>query len=129
VIDKKFFYRLLTLAIFFLYFDQCFAQTRTLGEMFTNLGESFPNFGRLLVGFSYVAGIGFGIAAAYKFKQYKDNPTQIPIGTPVALIMVSTLLIFMPTLAKPAGNSLFGTTAESGWFINKNIRCLPGHSC
>lgn len=122
---KRAFLPLILLLVFF----DVYAQVRTLGDMFTNLGQSFPNFGRLLVASSYVSGIGFGIASAYKFKQYKDNPTQIPIGTPVALIIVSTLLIFMPTLARPAANSLFGNTARSGWFINDDIRCLPGHSC
>ena len=106
-----------------------FAQVRTLGEMFTHLGNAFPSFGSLLVASSYVSGIGFGVAAAYKFKQYKDNPTQIPVGTPVALIIVSTLLVFMPTLTRPAASSLFGTTEGSGWFIAREIRCLPGHNC
>ncbi|MFZ1021349.1 MAG: hypothetical protein WCE82_10870 [Halobacteriota archaeon] len=32
-------------------------------------------------------GVGFIIAAIYKFWQSKLNPTQIPIGTPIALLV------------------------------------------
>ena len=45
---------------------------------------------------AYIAGLGFGVAAIFKFKQVKDNPTQIPISTPFALLGVSTLLVFLP---------------------------------
>lgn len=106
-----------------------YAQVRTLGEMFAHLGNSFPSFGKVIVGIAYVSGVGFGIASAYKFKQYKDNPTQIPIGTPIALLIVSTLLVFMPALTRPAAVSLFGTTQGSGWFITTTVDCLPGHVC
>ena len=50
-----------------------------------------------------LAGLGFGIAAIFKFKQHKDNPTQVPIGTPFALLAISVLLVFFPAIYKPAG--------------------------
>lgn len=121
----------LLLASYFSVSQGCFAVTRTLGEVFVNLGNQFPDFGRLIISVAWVAGLGFGIAAVYKFKQYKDNPTQIPVGTPIALLIVSALLVFMPAIMKPAAKSLFGTTAGSGWFIGSDAvtDCLPGHDC
>lgn len=50
-----------------------------------------------ITGGLYIAGISFAIAAIIKFKQHKDNPTQIPIGTPVALLFIAAALLFLPT--------------------------------
>ena len=61
-----------------------------------------------MISTAYVAGIGFGIAAIFKFKQHKDNPTQIPIGTPFALLGVSVMLVFLPGLYNPLGQTVYG---------------------
>ena len=106
-----------------------FAANRTLGEVFLGLSQSFPDIAKLIIAVSYVAGVGFGIAAVYKFKQYKDNPTQIPVGTPIALLVVSVLLVFMPAIVKPAAKSLFGTDTGAAGLIPDKNSCLPGHIC
>ena len=90
--------------------------TQTLGTIATTVTESFTDIGELMIAVAYVAGIGFGISAIFKFKQHKDNPTQIPIGTPFALLAVSVLLVFLPSLYKPAGATVFGTGAVGGGF-------------
>ena len=109
------------------------APVTDLGVMATHLGLAFPIFGKLVIATCYVAGIGFGLATAYKFKQYKDNPTQIPIGTPLALFVVSVLLVFMPGLIKPAAVTLFGSDVTSntkGFGVVGETKagssCLPG---
>ena len=71
-------------------------------------GSSF-NYGKLIIGLGYLSGVGFGIASIYKFKQYKDNPTQIPIGTPFALLLVSILMVTMPGLINVTTSSIFGS--------------------
>jgi intracellular multiplication protein IcmD len=59
-----------------------------------------------------------------KFKQHKDNPTQIPIGTPIALVFVAGALLFLPTVLSVTGATLFGTgggsTAGPGGIIFEN---------
>ena len=57
---------------------------------------------------SSVGGIGLIAAALVKFKQHKDNPTQIPIGTPIALSLIAVSLLVLPTLLGPAGVPMFG---------------------
>ena len=57
------------------------------------------NVTKLITAGSYVAGLGFAIGSIFKFKQHKDNPTQIPIGTPIALVLVSAAELFLPSLA------------------------------
>ncbi|MGH9810113.1 MAG: type IV secretion protein IcmD, partial [Terriglobia bacterium] len=53
-------------------------------------------------------GLAFSIGAVMKFKQHKDNPTQIPIGTPIALIFVGAALLFLPSILSIAGATMFG---------------------
>lgn len=77
--------------------------------------------GETVTGGSYVAGLAFAVGAVMKFKQHKDNPTQIPIGTPIALVFVEAALIFLPTILTVAGNTMFGTegaTAVPGVMIS-----------
>jgi intracellular multiplication protein IcmD len=57
-----------------------------------------------------MAGIGFVMASMLKFKAHKDNPTQIPIGTPIALLFVGSALIFLPHIFVIAGYTIFGGT-------------------
>ena len=88
-----------------------FAEVETLGEMGQSIADSFGSISKLIIATAYLSGIGFGIAAIFKFKQVKDNPTQIPISTPFALLAVSALLVFLPGVFVPAGLTLFGASA------------------
>lgn len=65
---------------------------------------------KLITAASYVAGLAFAVGAIVKFKAHKDNPTQIPIGTPIALLFVGAALIFIPSVFNVAGQTLFGTS-------------------
>jgi len=68
---------------------------------------TFTAVAKLVTAGCYLAGLGFSIGAVMKFKQHKDNPTQVPIGTPVALVFIAAAVIFLPTL--------IGDTKKSGW--------------
>jgi intracellular multiplication protein IcmD len=78
------------------------------GKVTTNIA----NIARLVTAASYVAGMAFAVGAIVKFKAHKDNPTQIPIGTPIALLFVGAALIFIPTVFKVSGETLFGASGE-----------------
>jgi intracellular multiplication protein IcmD len=54
--------------------------------------------------------MAFAVGAIVKFKAHKDNPTQIPIGQPIALLFVGAALIFVPTVFKVSGATLFGSS-------------------
>ena len=100
----------------------------TLATLATNVTDQFTAIGQLMIGVAYIAGIGFGISAVFKFKQHKDNPTQIPIGTPFALLAVSVILVFLPALYAPAGESVFGSTSAAGGFTGSGAGSMPGGS-
>lgn len=78
------------------------ADSNTIGEIAQNVTSSFTSLTKLITASSYLAGIGFSAAAITKFKAHQDNPTQIPVGTPVALVAVAAILTFMPTLKTSA---------------------------
>ena len=105
-------------------------ETLTLGQIGINLTGSFKNLGKLIIATAYITGIGFGIASIFKFKQVKDNPTQIPISTPFALLAVSAMLVFLPGIFKPTGRTIFGVNsdAQAGGFTGVSIKGLPGSS-
>ena len=85
-----------------------------IGDLADNVTEQFSQVGRLMIAISYVAGIAFAIAAIFKFKQHKDNPTQITLGTPLAMLTIGVLLVFLPLLFGPAGFTIFGESSERG---------------
>lgn len=84
-----------------------------LGDMAKNITDTFKQVGDLITGGSYLAGVGFSIAAIMKFKQHKDNPTQITVGTPIALVFIAAALLFLPTILQVAGGTMFGGSYET----------------
>lgn len=80
------------------------------GKATTNLKQV----AQLITAAAYVAGMAFAVGAIVKFKAHKDNPTQIPIGTPIALLFVGAALIFAPTIFKVSGETLFGSSGIQG---------------
>lgn len=81
----------------------------TIGTMASSITSTFAQIGNMITGGSYIAGLAFSLGAIMKFKQHKDNPTQIPIGTPIALVFIGAALLFLPSILDVAGNTMFGT--------------------
>lgn len=80
----------------------------TAGQVATQIIGSFDAIARLTTAGSYLAGLAFSIGAIMKFKQHKDNPTQVPIGTPIALLFIAAALLFLPSILGTAGQTIFG---------------------
>lgn len=101
-----------------------------LGTLAQNITGSFQQIGALILAISFVGGLGFTMAAIFKFKQHKDNPTQIPLGTPIAMLAIGIVLMFLPGIISPAGQTLFGASATSaaGGFTGSGTSALPGTS-
>jgi intracellular multiplication protein IcmD len=86
------------------------AGNMTVGAMASSITSSFTNLTKLITAGSYLAGLGFSIGAIMKFKQHKDNPTQIPIGTPIALVFIAAALLFLPSILGVTGATMFGSS-------------------
>lgn len=80
------------------------------GDVAATITSNLTNIAKLITAASYVAGMAFAVGAIVKFKAHKDNPTQIPIGTPIALLFVGAALIFAPSVFKVSGATLFGSS-------------------
>lgn len=85
----------------------------TIGEIANNITKSFTDLAKLITACSYIAGIGFSIGAVMKFKQHKDNPTQIPVGTPVAMLFIAAALLYLPSIIGVVGTTLFGPSGAT----------------
>lgn len=83
-----------------------------IGSVASNVTRNLEGLAKLITAASYVAGMAFAVGAIVKFKAHKDNPTQIPIGTPIALLFVGAALIFIPTIFKVSGQTLFGESGQ-----------------
>jgi len=89
------------------------ADAMTLGDMAKQVTSSFSDLTMLITAASYLAGLGFSIAAIMKFKAHKDNPTQITVGTPIALVFIAAALLFLPSILDMAGQTMFGGSQQT----------------
>ncbi len=85
-----------------------------IGSVATTITSQFGPVAKAITAGAYVSGFGFSLAAIMKFKAHKDNPQQIPIGTPIALLFIAVALIFIPSLMKMGGRTIFGSGMKAG---------------
>ena len=88
--------------------------SQNIGTMADNIAGNFTSLAKLITAAAYLGGLGFAVGAILKFKQHKDNPTQVPIGTPIAMLIVAASMIFLPTILGITGESIFATTGTVG---------------
>ncbi|OGT06129.1 MAG: hypothetical protein A2X78_02035 [Gammaproteobacteria bacterium GWE2_37_16] len=115
---------------FSLYAAEAVAMATNIGDIAQIVVGSFQGIGQLMIATSYLAGIGFTIASIFKFKAYRDNPTQITIGAPVSLLIIGAVMIFLPGVIRPVGSTVFGGDTDlnkiAGGFTGKGANALPG---
>jgi intracellular multiplication protein IcmD len=86
----------------------------SLGAVSDTIKSNFSAVAKLITAAAYIAGFGFAFAAILKFKAHKDNPTQIPVGTPIALLFIAAALIFLPSILTVGGKTVFGSHGRAG---------------
>ena len=84
-----------------------------IGAIATKVTTQFEAIAKFITGLAYIAGMAFVVGALVKFKAHKDNPTQIPLGTPIVLLFVGAALIFSPSVFLAGGGSM-GLTEKAG---------------
>lgn len=78
--------------------------------MAQSVEDRFSNLTNLATAASYIGGLGFDVAAILKFKSHKDNPSQVPVGTPVALVFIAGALLFLPSILSVTSYSALGNS-------------------
>jgi intracellular multiplication protein IcmD len=101
-------------ALFYTGYAGAVTSAPSIGSIATTIVGSFSGIAKLVTAGSYIAGMGFALSSILKFKQHKDNPTQIPIGTPIALLFIAAALIFLPTIFGAANATIFGGSGSAG---------------
>lgn len=86
----------------------CFAAEVNLGGILENMRRSLGGILTLVFSLSVVASVAFAVLSAFKFKQFKDNPTQITIGQPFALLMLAAAMMWMPFIIRVIGTTITG---------------------
>lgn len=89
-------------------------EAQDIGQLAGNVQESLGAIETMIIAVCYIGGIAFAGAAIMKFKQYKDNPQQMTLGQPIALIFIAAALIWMPQIIKTTGQTVFNTTEGAG---------------
>jgi intracellular multiplication protein IcmD len=84
--------------------------TSGIGGVAAQVTGNLSNIAKFITAAAYVAGMGFGVAAVVKFKANRDNPTQVGIGIPITLLFVAAALLFIPSVFKTSGATLFGAS-------------------
>ena len=85
------------------------ASTNTgIGGVASNITSQVTAVGQLIFAVATVAGVIMMAAGLFKLKQHKDNPQQIPIGTPLTLLILGACLAFLPSLVTTGGDTIFG---------------------
>lgn len=90
-----------------------------LGAIAKNLTDVLSSFATLILSISTIAGLGFGVASAFKFKQHKDNPTQVPLGQPLTLLGIGVMLLWLPFILKSAGETITGGNKDESTKIGE----------
>ncbi len=87
--------------------------TKSAGAVASEIVDSFGSLAKLITAGAYLGGLAFSVGAILKFKQHKDNPTQVPIGTPISLVFIAAALLFLPSILGVAGQTIFGADAKT----------------
>ena len=85
-----------------------------LSDVASSVTGNLDSVAKLITAGSYIAGFAFGVAAIVKFKAHKDNPTQVMISQPIVLLFVAAGLIFIPSVFKTTGATLFTSGSAAG---------------
>ena len=90
-----------------------------IAGMANSVTGSFTALGKMMIAAAYIGGFALTIASIFKFKAHKDNPQQVPMGLPIALLAIGIVLVFLPTLFGAAGDTAFGDSKDAGGFTGE----------
>lgn len=88
------------------------ANAQGLNTITGNLLGQFPGVADVMSSLAYIGGIGFGIKAALKLKEYNEAKGQLPISGPITMAIVAALLIALPSLLTTSTQTVFGTGSQ-----------------
>ena len=100
----------------------------TLSGVGGNISKSVGNLAKILSNIALIAGIGFILAAFFKFHQHKLNPTTTPLSQGITLLLFGSGLTLFPIMIPTARNSIAGSTASISSLSGSGIGKIIGAS-
>ncbi|HLD16978.1 MAG TPA: type IV secretion protein IcmD [Coxiellaceae bacterium] len=94
----------------------------------SNVASTVESLAKMLQVIALIAGIGFIMAAFFKFHQHKLNPTQVPLSQGLTLLLIGSGLTMFPILIPTAGTTLLGSDAHVSQVSGSGIEKLIGGS-
>jgi len=98
-----------------------------LSSIASHVQDTVKYFSSILSDIALVAGIGFVLAALFKFHQHKQNPTQVPISQGVTLLIVGSALLIFPYILTTAKSAVFGSASVAN-LTGSDISTIIGSS-
>jgi intracellular multiplication protein IcmD len=86
----------------------------TIGALAKDIKGDIGVIAQLIIVIAYISGVAFALAGIVQFKAHKDSPTQTPLSKPMVLVIVGACLLFLPTVIRTAGESVLGSSKQSG---------------
>ena len=77
-----------------------------------NVDTTVMSLAKMLQAIALISGIGFIMAAFFKFHQHKLNPTQVPLSQGLTLLVIGAGLTLFPMLIPTIGSAITGTTGD-----------------
>lgn len=100
------------------------ANAADVNTVTSNMLTQLTGVNDLISAVAYVAGIGFGIKAALKFKEHNETKGQIPLSQPITLAIVAGLLIALPTFLSVAKGGVFGSGSQANTLSGQATRTI-----
>jgi hypothetical protein len=90
-------------------------QAQTITEIAISSKQDVINVYKMMGALAFICGLCFMVVSIFKFKQFKDNPQQTTVGTPIMLFFIGVLLVYMPSLEDASRDTLFNEAGESSF--------------
>jgi len=118
----------LILTILGLFFVNFAFADKGLGDIATKMTDAIASVGKLMTAIAYLAGFGFLVFGVLKFKQHKDNPSQVTLGTPVVMVIIGAVLVFIGGFVAPLGETFGFEKTQVGGFSGSGVEQMAGGS-
>jgi intracellular multiplication protein IcmD len=82
----------------------------SLTDVTTNVNHAVSAIANILTDIALVVGIGFVLAAFFKFHQHKQNPQQVPMSQGITLLLIGAGLLVFPILLPTMSKTVFGSS-------------------
>ena len=80
----------------------------SIGTISGSVDSTVAQLGTIFTDVALIAGIGFCIAAFFKFHQHKQNPQQVQMSQGISLLLIGCGLTLVPLLVPTASVSVLG---------------------